>query len=206
MRRMKKINLAIISSLVAFAVLSASALAQDIFEPIINKLLSLGILNAMLLFLFAAIAYALLKKSKIFGESEILNGVVAFIIAFLIFIFPFITGVSLVNPISIFFTQSIVIIIFLMIGFIMASFFYPDMPKVLADQFTRRSTLYVMIGLAIGLFITSGLVTTLLAAFSGPKIPKSETGPPSDVLIISAGPILFIIILIVATSVGRGGG
>ncbi|HLC39701.1 MAG TPA: hypothetical protein VJJ76_02360 [archaeon] len=203
---MKKINLTIISSLVAFAVLSASALAQDIFEPIINKLLSLGILNAMLLFLFAAIAYALLKKSKIFGESEILNGVVAFIIAFLIFIFPFITGVSLVNPISIFFTQSIVIIIFLMIGFIMASFFYPDMPKVLADQFTRRSTLYVMIGLAIGLFITSGLVTTLLAAFSGPKIPKSETGPPSDVLIIGAGLILFIIILLVATSVGRGGG
>src|SRR3989338_8364218 len=164
---MKKINLTIISSLVAFAVFSASSLAQDIFEPIINKLLSLGILNAMLLFLFAAIDYALLKKSKIFGESEILNGVVAFIIAFLIFIFPFITGVSLVNPISIFFTQSIVIIIFLMIGFIMASFFYPDMPKVLADQFTRRSTLYVMIGLGL---------------------------------------ILFIIILLVATSVGRGGG
>jgi len=200
---MKKINLTVVFSLLTFTVIATSVLAQDIFEPIVNKLLSLGIMNAMLLFLFAAISYALLRKSKIFGDSEIINGVIAFIIAFFIFIFPFVTGVSLVNPLSIFFTQSVVIIVFLMVGFLAASFFYPDMPKVLGEMFTRRSTLFVMIGLAIGLLIISGLVTTLLASFSGPKIPQTTGGPPADVLIIGAGLILFIIVLLVAASVGR---
>jgi len=201
---MRKINLAFISSLIAFALIPASVLAQDIFQPIVSKLLGMGILNAMLLFLFAAIIYAVLRKAKIFGDSEIINGVIAFIIAFFIFIFPFVTGVSLVNPLSIFFTQSMVIIIFLIVGFIAASFFYPDMPKMLGETFTRRSTLMVMIGLAIGIFVTSGLVTTLLAAFTSPKVGIGGPGsPPADVLIIGAGLILFIVVLLVASSLGR---
>jgi hypothetical protein len=207
---MRKISLTIISLILSFAVLSASAFAQDIFAPIISRLLSMGILNAMLLFLFAAIIYAVLRKAKIFGDSDVINGVIAFIMAFFIFIFPFLTGISLVNPLSIFFTQSIVIIIFLMIGFIAASFFYPDMPKMLAESFTRRGTLMVMIGLAIGLFVTSGLVTTMIAAF----MPPSNTGggggqntgsPPTDVLIIGAGLILFIVVILVAASIGVRG-
>jgi len=205
---MKKlyITFTFISLLLAFAILSSSVLAEDIFKPIVSKLLGMGIINAMLLFLFAAIIYALLTKSKIFGESPIINGVIAFIAAFLIFIFPFITGVSLVNPLSIFFTQSIVILIFLMVGFLAASFFYPNMPKFLAEQFTHRSTLMVMIGLAIGLFILSGLITTFLSAFSTTPSGDSSGGGsttklPTDVLIIAAGLIVFIIILLVASSV-----
>jgi len=200
------ITFTFVSLLLAFAILSSSVLAADIFKPIVNKLLGMGIINAMLLFLFAAIIYALLTKSKIFGESPIINGVIAFIAAFLIFIFPFITGVSLVNPLSIFFTQSIVILVFLMVGFLAASFFYPNMPKFLAEQFTHRSTLMVMIGLAIGLFILSGLITTFLSAFS--TTPSGDTSGggsttklPTDVLIIAAGLIVFIIILLVASSV-----
>jgi len=197
-----KINLTLIFSVITFATLSVSVLAADIFEPIVSKLLSMGIINAMLLFLFAAIIYAVLTKSKLFGESAVINGVIAFIASFLIFIFPFITGVSLVNPLSIFFTQSMVILIFMMFAFLAASLFYPNLPKFLAEQFTHRSTLMVMIGLAIGLFILSGLVTTFLAAFSGPNIQKG-TGPqlPTDVLIIAAGLIIFIIVLLVASSV-----
>ena len=204
---MRKINLTLISMVFAFAILSASAFAQDIFQPIVSKLLGMGLLNAMLLFLFAAIVYAILRKSKIFGDSEIINGVIAFIVAFFIFIFPFITGVSLVNPLSVFFTQSIVILIFLIMGFIAASLFYPDMPSVLAKSFTSRGTLMVMIGLALGLFVTSGLVTTLLAAFTTPagKGNGVQSGPPSDILIIGAGIILFIIVLLVASSVGLRG-
>lgn len=204
---MRKLSLTIISLLFAFAAFSASVLAQDIFQPIVSKLLGMGILNAMLLFLFAAIIFAILRKSRIFGDSEIINGVISFIVAFFIFVFPFITGISLVNPLSIFFTQSIIIIVFLVIGFIMASLFYPDMPAVLAKSFTSRGTLMVMIGLAIGLFVTSGLVTTLIAAFSAPSGNSNggSSGPPSDVLIIGAGIILFIIVLLVASSVGMRG-
>jgi hypothetical protein len=200
------ITFTFISLLLAFAILSSSVLAEDIFKPIVNKLLGMGIINAMLLFLFSAIIYAVLGKSKLFGESPIINGVIAFIAAFLIFIFPFITGVSLVNPLSIFFTQTVVVLIFMMTAFLLASFFYPNMPKFLAEQFTHRSTLMVMIGLAIGLFILSGLITTFLSAFS--TTPSGDTSGggsttklPTDVLIIAAGLIVFIIILLVASSV-----
>jgi len=205
---MRKFILPTVTIFSFFLCFVSATLAQDIFQPIVSKLLGMGILNAMLLFLFAAIMYAILRKSKIFGDSEIINGVIAFIVAFFIFVFPFLTGISLVNPLSIFFTQSMVILIFLVVGFMAASLFYPDMPSVLGKTFTSRGTLMVMIGLAIGLFVTSGLVTVLISAFSSPSGNSgngSSGGAPSDVLIIGAGVILFIIVLLVASSVGMRG-
>jgi hypothetical protein len=173
----------------------------DIFEPIITRFISLGFLNALLLFFFSAIIYALLQKSKIFGENVFLNGFIAFIASFLVFIFPFVTGLSLIPNIAVFFTQTVVIVLFLVISFLMAALFYPDMPRFLAEHFTHRSVLSTMIALGLALFILSGLVTTLLATFTAPKLQGAggTSGSP-DVLIIGAGLILFVVILIVAAT------
>jgi MFS family permease len=177
----------------------------DVFEPIITRFISLGFLNALMLFFFSAILYAILRKSKIFGESVIINGFIAFIAAFLVFVFPFVTGLSLTTNFSLFFTQSAVILLFLVMSFIMASLFYPDMPKFLAEHFTHRSTLSVMIALGIALFIMSGLVSTLLATFTAPKLAgTSGVGASPDILIIGAGLIIFVVILIVAASQSKG--
>jgi len=179
----------------------------DIFEPIINSFISLGFLNALLLFFFSAIIYALLQKSKIFGENTLLNGVIAFIASFLVFVFPFITGLSLIPNLSMFFTQTVVIVLFLVVSFIMASLFYPDMPKFLTEHFSHRTVLSAMIALGLGLFIISGLVTTLFSTFTSPKLKTSGgTGPSQDVLIIGAGLILFIVILIIGASQAKGSG
>ena len=177
----------------------------DVFEPIINRFISLGFLNALMLFFFSAILYALLKKSKILGESVVLNGFVAFIAAFMVFIFPFVTGMSLMTNFSLFFTQTTIIILFLVMSFIMAALFYPDMPKFLAEHFTHRSVLTVMIALGLALFILSGLVSSLLATFSAPKLQGGGPGPSTDVLIIGAALIVFIVVLLVAaTQTGKG--
>jgi hypothetical protein len=175
----------------------------DIFEPVINQLISLGFLNALMLFFFAVILYAVLKKSHILGDSDVLIGIISFISAFLVFIFPFITGVNLIPNFSIFFTQTVVILLFLIIGFIMASLFYPDMPAFLAEHFTHRSILSTFIALGLALFIISGLVTSLLVSFTSPKLATGVPGPSSDVLIIAAGLIIFVVVLIVASSTVR---
>jgi len=175
----------------------------DIFEPVINQLISLGFLNALMLFFFAIILYAILKKSRILGESDALNAIIAFIAAFLVFVFPFITGVNLIPNFSIFFTQSVIILLFLIMGFIMAALFYPDMPRFLAEHFTHRSILSIFIALGLALFIISGLVTSLLTAFTSPKVGGGMTGPSSDVLIIAGGLIIFVVVLMVAAAQTR---
>jgi hypothetical protein len=175
----------------------------DIFEPVVNQLISLGFLNALMLFFFAVILYAVLKKSHILGDSNILNAIISFIAAFFVFVFPFITGTSLIPNFSMFFTQTVVILLFLIMGFIMASLFYPDMPAFLAEHFTHRSIISVFIALGIALFIISGLVTSFFASFSSPKLATGGPGPSSDVLIIAAGLIIFVVVLIVASSTVR---
>jgi len=175
----------------------------DIFAPVATQLIGLGFLNFLMLFFFSVILYALLKKSKILGESVILNGFIAFIAAFFVFIFPFVTGVSIIPNLTLFFTQTVVILLFLIVGFIMASLFYPDMPKFLAEHFTHRSILSTMIALGLTLFILSGLVSSLLAAFTSPKLQTGGPGPSQDVLIIGAAVIIFVVILIVASSTVR---
>jgi hypothetical protein len=176
----------------------------DIFEPIITQFISLGFLNALMLFFFSAILYAILRRSKILGESAIINGFIAFIAAFLVCVFPFITGINLIPNFSLFFTQSVVVLLFLVMGFILAGLFYPDMPQFLAEHFTHRSILSVMIALGIALFVISGLVSAFLASFTSPKLASGGPAPSSDVLIIGAALIIFVVILIVAGAAAPG--
>lgn len=177
----------------------------DIFAPVINQFVSLGLLNALMLFFFSAILYAILQKSKILGESAFLNMFISFIAAFFVFVFPFVTGVNLIPNFSIFFTQSVVVLLFLIMSFIFAALFYPDLPKFLAEHITHRSILSTMIAMGIALFILSGLITSFFASFSAPKLQTGAPGPSPDILIMAAGLIVFVVILIVAAT-QRGGG
>ncbi|MDI6798996.1 MAG: hypothetical protein QMD12_03345 [Candidatus Aenigmarchaeota archaeon] len=173
----------------------------DIFAPLIQNLISFGFYNLLIWMLALAIMYAILKKSKILGESPFINGVVALAIAFFIFAFPVLTGVSLTLPTAAFFTQTTVILLFFIVGFIMASLFYPDLPKFLIEQFTRRTTLWALVALGIGLFITSGLVGTF---WFGIAPTQGAGGVPTDIIIIVTGVILFIVVLMIAASIAAG--
>jgi hypothetical protein len=171
----------------------------DIFEPMIRKLLDMGIGNLLIFILALAIIYALMKKSKVFGDSDVINGVIAFCVAFMIFMFPVLYGVNLFTSFATFWTQGLVLLLFVIFGFVAASLFYPDLPKMLAERFTHRSALWIMIALGVVLFVTSGLVTTF---FAGANVPakEGEIRPPTEVITLVAGVIIFIVVLMIASS------
>jgi cytochrome b subunit of formate dehydrogenase len=175
------------------------------FELIIKKMIDLGFYDFLFPFIIAsAIFYALLKKSKVMGESVVINATLALSIALLIFGFPILAGLSLATPLSSFFTQATTWILIFFIAVLMASFFYPDITKVLLEQFTRRTALFVMIAIGIALFITSGLVTTFTFGLAGPPKPGAPPTPPLDVILIASSLIIFIVVILVAAALLRG--
>jgi glucan phosphoethanolaminetransferase (alkaline phosphatase superfamily) len=175
----------------------------DLFEPVIRKFMDLGIFNVFLFAIAFAIFYAVLRRSKVMGDSIQINAVVAFVCAFLIFSFQYVMGINLTLPLTQFFTQGLIYILMIFFGFIVASMFYPNMTDMLMDQFKKRSTLYVMIALGVSLLVTSGLIQVFWA--SATKPPTSGSPQPSrDVIIIAAGVIVFIVIIIIAAQIGRG--
>ena len=175
----------------------------DIFAPIVKKVLDLGFGNLFVFALAAAMVWALLKKSKILGESESVNGTISIVSAFLIaFVFPLMTGMSLTTNLSLFFTQALSFFLFLVVGFLGASLFYPDLGKLLSEQFKHRSSLWVMLVAGITLFITSGLVSTLWASGNLPKIPGSRAiDAPASITIIGTALILLIVVIVIASAV-----
>jgi hypothetical protein len=177
----------------------------DIFEPVIRKLFDIGFGNVIIFFLSSAIFYALLRKTRILGDSEMINGTVAVLTAFMIgFWFPIFTGTTLVTSMSAFFAQATTVLIFIIVGFLMAGIFYPDLAGMLAEQFKHRTTLYVMLALAIMLFITSGLVSSLWSAVVTPRKPGEPAGASPDIYLIGAALILFIVVLLVGASAAIG--
>jgi len=175
---------------------------SDVFALIVSKLVGLGFFNLLTFLLALTLIYALLRQRKIFGESPLINGIIAFSIAFFIFAYPVISGVSLVVPITTFFSQAFVFLLIFFIGFLIASIFYPKFPEVLGTFFKSRNVLFSMIALSIALFVTSGLVGVIYTtATSSQKQPAS---PPENVLLI-AGLIIAFTILLIAGSMGREG-
>jgi len=173
---------------------------SDVFALVISKLVGFGFFNLLTFLLALALIYALLKQRKVFGDNPIINGIVAFSIAFFIFAYPVITGISLVLPITTFFSQAFVFILIFFIGFLIASFFYPDFTSILSQFFKSRNTLLAMIALSLTLFITSGLAGVIYSAALGPQ--GKPAAPPENILLI-AGLIMAVVVLLIAGSIRR---
>lgn len=179
------------------------------FEVVVSKLISLGFYDFFFPFIIiTVIIYALLRKSKVLGESNVINAVVALSIGLLVLGFPVITGVAFGGQLSTFFVQSTVWILILVVAVITASAFYPDIMKVLLEQFKSRNFLYYMLALGVGIFVTSGLLTVFISP-GNPVVTGKEPevpGPPSDIVIIVAALIIFMVLILIAASVFRHGG
>lgn len=173
----------------------------NILEPVITKLLDLGFYDILLFVVVAAIFYGFLRKSKLLGESPVVNGVLALSVAFLVLGFKWITGMALTTPLSMFFTQATVVLLLFIFGFLAASMFYPDLMKWLPNVFKRRGMLTIMITLGFALLITSGLIAVL---WTVPPAEPGAIGPPMDIVIVAAGLIIFVVVLIIAASVAGG--
>jgi hypothetical protein len=170
-------------------------------EEIIRKMLEVGFFDIIIFVISAAIFYAILKKFKLLGESPLINGAIAAGIAFLIFGYPVIVGFSLTLPLTTFFAHSFVWILTFFMAFMLASFFYPDLPKFLAEKFTSRSMISIAIVIGIVIALLSGLAGVLLQSPAKPGTPQT----PLNVTTTIGAVLLFVIILIVAGSMATGG-
>lgn len=172
---------------------------MDYFELIAQKMSEFGFFDYLFPFiLILAFTYALLRQRKFLGESPVLNGVVALSLAFMVtFGFQIATGFELGTPLARFFMEASVFLIIFVIGTLIASIFYPNMLEWLPTVFQHRSVLAIMLGLAVVLFITSGLVMVFTAGWEGGG--KLST----DVVLMAAGMGIFIILLIIASAVRR---
>src|SRR5437867_5986972 len=134
----------------------------DIFATGIQFLSDLGFYNFFFPFiLFVALFYALFKKSMLLGDSPILNATVSIVIAFMILDYGVLLNFNLHTPLATFFTMATVFILFIMVGFLLASFFYPNLQEFLSSVFVRRGTLFGMIIVGLTVMIASGLITFL---------------------------------------------
>jgi hypothetical protein len=177
------------------------------FQMFVQRLIDLGFYDFVFPFIItSALLYALLRKTKIFGESVAVNAVVALSIGFMIFGFPVLAGLTLATNWSIFFTQATVFLLIFFVALLLSSLFYPDLMKMLAEQFTRRTTLYQMIALAVALLVTSGLVVVFTNALAPKPGKEGGVGPPADVVLMIAAIIIFIVLVIIASAIARGGG
>ncbi|MCX6820832.1 MAG: hypothetical protein NT016_02700 [Candidatus Aenigmarchaeota archaeon] len=173
-------------------------MVANVFETVVSQLVDVGFYNVIIFVLALSIFYSVLKRVKIFGESNVVIGAISFSIAFLIFGYPVIIGYSLVTPFVAMFTQTTVFLMVFVIAFLIASFFYPDMPKFLAGSFTSRGFLMNALAMGIAVAIMSGAIAILWQA------PKGNAGSPSvptDISIMAAVVIVMIIVLIIASAV-----
>lgn len=170
----------------------------EIFSQIVMNLVSMGFLNFLIFLLVLAVMFSILRKSKILGESPIVDGIVSFAIAFMVFAYPIITGISLSTPMATFFTQAFVILLIFLFGFLVASPFYPNLSQWLPKVFTSRNALWSMIALALALFVTSGLVSVIYSGSMGSE--GSRQTASRDVLVIVAGLVILVVVLLISTS------
>ena len=171
------------------------------FEIAIEKLIEVGFYDFFLPFILASIViFALLRKSKILGESVAVNGLVAISIGLLLMGFPVLVGITFTTQFATFFAQAMAWIFLLITAAIIASVFYPDLNKILGG-IESKSFMFVMLAVAIAIFVTSGLVGvfTLPGNEAATGIEPDIPAPPTDIVIILAAIIIFMVLMILAT-------
>jgi len=176
---------------------------ENLFATVISKMVDVGMYDLMIFAFALALFYAILTRAKILGESKYINGTIAFVISFFIFGYPVIVGYSLVAPFASFFTQTTVFIMVFLVAFMVASFFYPDLPGFLTKTFTTRGMLMNAIAIGIAIAVISGAVSVL---WNAPKGNEGLPSAPSELPVMAAGVVVAILLLIVAGSAAVGKG
>lgn len=169
----------------------------NIFQIAVERLVDVGFYNFLLPFiLFTTVLYAVLKKTQILGDSPIIHGIISVSAGLLIFGVPVILGSSLVQPLTAFLTQAVIAILVFVVGFLIASFFYPNIMEKLPEIFKPPGPggwlVWTVVGIAaaLGLFQFVGKpVSQLFKAF---KIP-------SDLLAMTVVVVVVLSIFIIIT-------
>lgn len=149
-------------------------------EIVILRLRELGFFEFLLPFMLSsAVFYGLLRKSQLFGPPErnvAVNAVVSLMVAFMIWAYPIIVGVSLEEKLSTFFVQGTIAMLVVIFGVSMVGVVFPEgLAKTLSEKWKGGGLYVVMIlsGILVfgGLLLTSGLTEVFFPAAVGIAIP-----------------------------------
>ena len=177
------------------------------FEVAIEKLIEVGFYDFFVPFIITSILiFALLKKSKILGENTAVNGIIAITIGLLIMGFPVLIGLSFTTQFATFFAQAMAWILILVVAAVIASVFYPDLNETLKSLGKSKNFLFIMLAMAMAIFVTSGLVGvfTLPGNEAATGIEAETPAPQTDIIIILAALIIFMVLMVVATAIVAG--
>lgn len=188
-------------------------MVESPFALAIQKLQALGAFEFVFPFLLtSAIFYGLLRRSKIFGEPEhniAINGVVALIAGFMVWAYPILTGVDPSRLLSEFLFQSMVALLIIIVGLLMAGMFLPeDLSKQIGEKIGGRGRAIILIaGLMIGLgvFLASGLSQVFFPQGLGGGGSISFGTIDDTTLLTIVVLIVMAIGMLAITGVGQGG-
>ena len=184
----------------------------NVFNIVITKMQETGILSLLPFLLSFAIFYGLLRKSQIFGEPErntVVNAIVSFVAALLVWSYPILAGVNLEKAMSTFFVQGMMATLTVMFGLLITGMFLPsNLGEQLAKAFNLSSkggkfgAVIIVFGVLIGLgiFISSGFINVFFP--SGGVL----SGISSDTMITIVTVIILAVTVIVIAGIGGGGG
>lgn len=180
----------------------------DYSRLLAERLLSMGFFNFLIFIMVFSAVYAILKNKKLLGDNPVINATISFSLAFFVFVYPIISGINLLAPLSTFVVQAMVIGIVMFLGILIASLFYPNILEFLQKTFTSRNVLFGMIALSLSLFVTSGLVTIIYT--SSTNTPSSSapsaggTTGMNEISILIAGLLITFVILLIGSHISRG--
>jgi hypothetical protein len=185
----------------------------NVFSIVITKMQETGILSLLPFLLSFAIFYGLIRKSQIFGDPErntVVNAIVSFVAALLVWSYPILAGVNLEKAMSTFFVQGMMATLTVMFGLLITSMFLPsNLGEQLAKAFNLSSkggkfgAVIIVFGVLIGLgiFISSGFVNIFF-----PSTGSVLSGFSSDTMITIVTIIILAVTVIVIAGIGGGGG
>jgi len=170
-----------------------------VFEEIIQKLSQLGFYNFVLPFIIvAAVLYAILRKTKVLGESPLINGIVSIAVSFFIFGLPVLTGTGGFGlPMTNFFTQLVVFILIVAFGLLVAGLFVPNLMEKMMEWMKGSAIVWVIIIIVVIIAISSGMFSFIVSPIT------KALGNRSDTFIVVL--IVLLAVGIIAAASSRGG-
>ncbi|MBU5537471.1 MAG: hypothetical protein QW818_01515 [Candidatus Aenigmatarchaeota archaeon] len=174
----------------------------NIFQIAVERLVEVGFYNFLLPFiLFTAILYAVLRKTQILGDSPIIHGIVSVAVGLFVFGMPVLVGADISGGLSAFLTQGVIGMLVVIFGFLIASFFYPNISEKLPEIFRGGGPATWLIWAVVGFAAAFGLF-----AFVQKPIAKALTAAkvPGELIAITIVlMIIFAVFLIVAMAGGK---
>lgn len=174
----------------------------NIFQIAVERLIEVGFYNFLLPFiLFATVLYAVLRKTQILGESPLIHGIVSVIVGLFVFGAPVIVGADISGGLTAFLTQGAIGILVVLVGFLIASFFYPNITEKIGEIFKAPGPGAWIVWAVVGFAATFGLFTLV-----GQPLQQAiaEVDIPSELITITIVlAIIFIVFLIVAIAGGK---